>query len=279
MSWAGRGDVPLRVTPPSCDGRGVRNPTPARVSTALRRLARPAVDFDAARYFRGDHGLRFYNVGTNGVRAIARSIHAAHRTEWTVHDAMRLADALMDSPYLEMKGVGIEVVARFRRSFEPRLLRAWKRWLATNRSANWATTDAICGLLVGPLLAAHPDLVPEMQRWATHRNLWVRRAAAVSLIPVIRRGLALDVAYDVASSLADDSHDLIHKASGWMLREAGRRDAARLERYLRDRGPRLPRTTVRYAIERFPRRTRQELLAATRALRRRDGLLHGPPRA
>ena len=120
----------------------MHNPTPARVSTALRRLARPAVDFDAARYFRGDHGLRFYNVGTNGVRAIARSIHAAHRTEWTVHDAMRLADALMDSPYLEMKGVGIEVVARFRRSFEPRLLRAWKRWLATKTALAFSPSAA-----------------------------------------------------------------------------------------------------------------------------------------
>ena len=55
------------------------------------------------------------------------------------------------------------MVARYRREFTPRLLPAWKRWLARNHSANWATTDAICGLLIGPLLAAHPELAPQVR--------------------------------------------------------------------------------------------------------------------
>jgi 3-methyladenine DNA glycosylase AlkD len=85
--------------------------------------------------------------------------------------------------------------------------------------------------------------------------MWVRRASAVALIPSFRRGLALDVAYDLAKTLHPDREDLIHKAVGWMLREAGKLDPARLERYLRAEGPAIPRTTVRYAIERFPRQS------------------------
>jgi 3-methyladenine DNA glycosylase AlkD len=242
--------------------------TRASVSAALRRLSRPRGSFDAARYFRGDHGLRFYNVGTPAMRALAREIHASTRVDWDVNDAMRFADALMRDPYLETKSIGIEVVARYRRSFEPRLLARWKRWLAADLAANWATTDAICGTLIGPLLADYPQLIPGMRRWAGHRNLWVRRAAAVGLIPSFRRGLALDAAYDVAAALHPDTADLIQKAVGWMLREAGKQDPPRLERYLRANGRSIPRTTIRYAIERFPDEKRRALLASTRAARR-----------
>src|SRR5512134_2098032 len=121
----------------------MRNPTHAAVTAALKRMARPSGTFDAAKYFRGDHGLRFYNVGTERVRSLARAIHAAN-PDWTVDDATRFAGELMRDPYLETKGIGIEVLARYRRSFTPRLLPAWKRWLSGNLSTNWATTDAIC---------------------------------------------------------------------------------------------------------------------------------------
>ena len=230
---------------------------------ALVRLARPAAGFDAARYFRDSSGLGFYNVGTPRVRAMARAIADGHE-DWTVRDALTFADALIVDKHLEVKGLGIEVLARFRRQFTPALLPAWKRWLAKSHSANWATTDAICGLLTGPLVAAHPELASEVARWAGDRNMWVRRAAIVGLIPIARRGAALDILYRTARTLHDDDEDLIQKAVGWALREAGKADMDRLERYLRSNGPRIPRTTLRYAIERFPPRQRRELLIATR---------------
>lgn len=239
-------------------------PSRASVSAALRRLSRPPGTFDAARYFRGDHGLRFYNAGTKQVRGLARALYTANREDWTVDDAMRLADALVRDPYLETKSIGIELVARCRRAFTPRLLSAWKRWLAGNLSANWATTDQICGMLIGPLLLDYPRLIPLMRTWAAHRNPWVRRASAVALIPSIRRGLALDVAYEVAKTLHRDDNDLTQKAVGWMLREAGKQDRTRLERYLRANGTVIPRTTFRYAIERFPARKRRALLTSSR---------------
>jgi 3-methyladenine DNA glycosylase AlkD len=194
---------------------------------------------------------------------MARAIVQNHPS-WTVHEAMQFADHLMSDRYLEVKGVAVEVVARYRRTFSPRLLPRWKRWLSRNESANWATTDAICGVLIGPLLVAHPRLVPQVVRWSNDGNLWVRRASAVGLIPLVRRGPGVDAAYRVARSLHPDPADLIQKAVGWMLREAGKVDPARLEAYLRANGPRIPRTTVRYAIERFPPAKRRVLLDVTR---------------
>jgi len=239
----------------------------ARARRELARMARPAGEFDARRYFRGGADLRFYNVGTGAMRALAQSIHTAHRHEWSVDDAMAFADAAIVDPHLEVKAVAIELVARYRRDFTPRLLPAWKRWLSDGHAANWATTDALSTYVIGPLLVRHPELGARIRVWTRDSNMWVRRAAAVGLIPSVRQGLARDLAYEVARRLHDDDEDLIQKAVGWLLREAGRDDPVRLERYLLANGPRIPRTTVRYAIERFPPARRRTLLADTKERR------------
>src|SRR5258706_1173122 len=153
---------------------------------ARKRLARPAGDFDASRYFRGDHDLGFYNTGTNPMRALAKQIHLAHRHQWGVSDAMAFADALIVDRYLEVKSIGIEVVARYRRDFAPALLARWKRWLADDYSTNWSTTDAMCAMLIGPLLLKHPHLARDMRASSKNRNMRVRRASIIALLPVVR---------------------------------------------------------------------------------------------
>jgi len=239
------------------------HPSKAAVARELKRLARPAGRFDASRYFRGDANLGFYNVDTAAVRRVAKAIYSTHG-DWNVEEALLIADALIEDRFLEMKLVGIEVLALYRRSFTPRLLTTWKRWLADGQSSNWATTDAICGYLIGPLLVAHPRQARRVAAWARNRNMWVRRASAVSLIPLVRKGLGLDLAYQVARRLHADREDLIQKAVGWMLREAGKADILRLENYLRTKGPMIPRTTVRYAIERMSESKRRSVLKATK---------------
>jgi 3-methyladenine DNA glycosylase AlkD len=234
------------------------------VTRELERLRRPSADFDASRYFRGADDLGFYNCGTAAMRALARSIYDANRERWTIDAAMRLADTLITDRHLEAKSVGIELVARYRSAFTAKLLGRWKRWLSGNHAANWATTDAICGALIGPLLVDRPELAPQMRSWAKHRSLWVRRASIVGLIRLARSGRGLDLVYEIAGRLHADSEDLIQKAVGWTLREAGKADQRRLESYVRAAGPLIPRTTLRYAIERFPPATRRRLLVTTR---------------
>jgi 3-methyladenine DNA glycosylase AlkD len=230
----------------------------------LERVKRPAGKFHPARYFRGADNLGFYNVGTDAMRALARSIYLAHRKDWSIDEAMAFANVLIRDRYLEAKSLGIEVVARYRRDFGPRLLAVWKRWLSDNHAANWATTDAIGCYLIGPLLVAHPELGARLRVWAGDRNLWVRRASIVGLIPGARKGGSLDLVYEIAGRLHADREDLMQKAVGWALREAGKTDMPRLERYLRTNGAAIPRTTLRYAIERFPEPQRRAILEATR---------------
>jgi 3-methyladenine DNA glycosylase AlkD len=124
--------------------------------------------------------------------------------------------------------------------------------------------DNLAPSVVAPLVERHPEIIPEVVAWTGSRNMWLRRGAAVTFVPLARHGKHLDTAYEVASRLFDDEEDLMHKAVGWMLREAGKTDMRRLERFLRTEGPRMPRTTVRYAIERFPPEKHKRLLEATR---------------
>lgn len=237
----------------------------ARARRQLTSLSRPSASFDASRYFRSAGNLGFLNVGTATVREMARRLVREQQHDWTVDHAAVFASALISDRHLEVKGLGTEVLARYRRQFTPKLLPLWKGWLSSNHSSNWATTDGICGLLIGPLLVEFPSLIKQMLTWSRDSNMWVRRASAVSLLPAIRRGIGVDTAYVVAGRLHGDREDLLQKAVGWMLREAGKVDAARLERYLRANGPRIPRTTVRYAIERFSPVKRRELLRVTRS--------------
>ena len=147
------------------------------------------------------------------------------------------------------------MLARYRRDFTPAHAagRGSAGW-PSGYASNWATTDAICGS--ADRSAARCDT----RSW---RRTWSRLDGAPQPVGPARvggrpdparsrRGSALRSAYGVARRLHGDEEDLIQKAVGWMLREAGKADPARLERYLRDNGPRIPRTTVRYAIERFP---------------------------
>ena len=121
----------------------------AEAKRAVRRLARPAGDFDASRYFRGEHNLGFYNTGTGPMRALARCDSTwRHRDRWTLRDAMAFADALMPDRYLEVKAVGIEVVARVSPRRSPRGCSArCKRWLSrmtTPPTGRRPTRSAAC---------------------------------------------------------------------------------------------------------------------------------------
>ena len=160
--------------------------------------------------------------------------------------------------------MGIIVLGRWRRDFPAALFGTARRWLADGHAASWAAVDLLAPTLLTPLLEHRPALIPRLERWTGARSLWVRRAAAVAMIPLARHGRSLDPAYRIAVALAQDEHDLIHKATGWLLREAGKTDMRRLERFLRARGSRFSRTSVRYEIERFPAAKRKQLLGATR---------------
>lgn len=231
----------------------------------LRAAADPVVARRSADYFKKGDVFATLGVRAPMVRRVASTIAKDVRGSWRVVEATTFCDRLSRRRHHEAKAVGVLVLGTFRREFPRRLLGTARRWIVEGRFANWAAIDILCPEVVTPLVERFPGLARVVQSWATARSLWLRRAAAVTFVPLARRGDRLDRAYDIAWRLRDEREDLVQKAAGWLLREAGRTDAAQLERFLVNRGTRLPRTTVRYAIEHFPERTRQHLLRETRS--------------
>ncbi len=124
---------------------------------------------------------------------------------------------------------------------------------------NWDLVDVSCHKVIGPELEEKSRKV--LYKWARSRNMWVRRISMVSTWHFIRMG-ELDDCFSLAELLLGDSHDLMHKAVGWMLREAGKKDRKRLNRFLDKYAPTMPRVTLRYAIERHTEGRRKIYLAA-----------------
>ena len=123
---------------------------------------------------------------------------------------------------------------------------------------NWDLVDLSCYPLLGEwLLDKDRSLLYELAR--SGKTLWEQRIGIVSTMTFIRHG-ELDDTFAIADILLHHPHDLIHKAVGWLLREAGKRDRAALEAFLEPRWRSMPRTMLRYAIEKFPDDARRNYL-------------------
>ena len=123
---------------------------------------------------------------------------------------------------------------------------------------NWDLVDLSCYPLLGEwLLDKDRSLLYELAR--SGKTLWEQRIGIVSTMTFIRHG-ELDDTFAIADILLHHPHDLIHKAVGWLLREAGKRDRAALEVFLEPRWRSMPRTMLRYAIEKFPDDARRNYL-------------------
>ena len=125
---------------------------------------------------------------------------------------------------------------------------------------NWDLVDVTCPRVVGAELLDKDRSI--LYKWVGSRDLWTRRLSIVSTMTFIRKGDFKD-ALKISELLLEDQHDLMHKACGWMLREVGKKDKQVLDKFLRRYQKKMPRTMLRYAIEKHPESQRKKLLVGT----------------
>ncbi len=226
---------------------------------AMRNLERAS---GVQQYFK--HAVVALGIDTPTLRAYCREQVKRLKPLWTEGEAVALCDRLLQEREMEVRGAGFLILGALKKPLTPDLLPWAKRWLDT-RLDNWALVDGFCSTVLSPMLERHPAIETTLRQWSDDRLLWVRRAALVTLVPFARRGKHLDLAYEFACEHFRDPEDLMHKATGWLLREAGKTDMPRLRACLLHYGPSIPRTALRYAIERFPAAERARLLKLTRA--------------
>lgn len=135
------------------------------------------------------------------------------------------------------------------------------RWLK-EYVRGWGDCDDFCTHAFGELLRQQKRLFPRVLEWTEDGDFWVRRAAAVVLIPsILRNDFSGIEPFTVADRLLTDSHDLVCKGYGWMLKCVSQVDPKGVEAYLTAHCKEMLRVAYRYAIEKFDRETRQRLMA------------------
>lgn len=239
--------------------------SPGRVAremiSRLRRMRDRKRAGGVQQYFK--HEIVALGITTPALRAFVRDRVRELPKAWQAQQTIELCDRLLREPELEIRGAGILILAAFQKRLTPDLFEQAKCWFKL-RLDNWALVDGFSGEVLSPLLERFPETESRLNSWSRSESLWLRRASLVTLVPSARRGVFLDTAYRLAREHFTDPEDLMHKATGWLLREAGKTDMPRLKRFLLRHGSAIPRTALRYAIERFPLSERVTLLMATR---------------
>jgi 3-methyladenine DNA glycosylase AlkD len=230
----------------------------------LKSLANPAKAKFFPRFFKagpGEYaeGDKFIGATVPNCRIVAKK-----------YKDLSLSDIekLIASPIHEERLVALLIlVDQYRKGKEKEKPEIYNFYLNhTKYINNWDLVDLSCSRIVGEYLYNNPHYtttkrgekfksVAILYHLAKSKSLWERRISIISTAQFIWHG-KFNETLKISKILLSDKHDLIHKAVGWMLREVGKRKVQLLEKFLKDNYVNIPRTTLRYAIERFPEKKR-----------------------
>jgi 3-methyladenine DNA glycosylase AlkD len=146
---------------------------------------------------------------------------------------------------------------------QKRIFDFYLKQVRNERVNNWDLVD-VSAPWMGVYLTEVEDPMPLLIKLSKSKSLWQRRVSIILTFALIRAG-DLEPTFIIAKALLKDDQDLIHKAVGWMLREAGKRDVMLLRRFLREHAHEMPRTMLRYAIEKLPERERKQWLLESKS--------------
>ncbi len=220
-----------------------------QIQHKVRSLADPAVAASAARFFRKEHAQADVFLGLRA--ATLHRLSKEHR-ELPINEI----ETLLRSGIHEERMLALLIlVIAFRKAKDAARKEMYDFYLVNTKHVNnWDLVDASAPSLIGAYLIDKSR--KPLYRLARSTNLWERRIAIVATQHFIRNDDFADT-FKIAEMLLDDDADLIHKATGWMLREVGERDRSPLEFFLKQHCRKMPRTMLRYALEKFAKEDRE----------------------
>jgi DNA alkylation repair enzyme len=228
----------------------------------LKKLSSQTEAQKSQRYFKTDKGQYgegdvFIGVRMGQIFALAKEF---------IEMAPSEIEKLLESPIHEVRAGAVSIMdwqARHKKTPDARRKELYDLYLRRHdRINNWDLVDRSAPYVVGGYLSDKPRDV--LYKLARSKNMWERRTAIVSTYYFVRQGDVADT-FRIAEMLLSDNEDLIHKATGGWLREAGKKDRKMLLRFLDKYAATMPRTALRYAIEHFDKKQREHYLSLKKA--------------
>ena len=162
-----------------------------------------------------------------------------------------LCEELWKSGIMEESFVACNWSFNVHKQYEPADFDVFEKWV-NNYIDNWASCDTLCNNTIGTFVEMFPGYLSGLKKWAKSQNRWVKRASAVSLIVPARKGKFLNDIFEIADFLHSDKDDMVQKGYGWMLKAASQAHQEEVFNYVLGKKTTMPRTSLRYAIEKMP---------------------------
>ncbi len=170
-----------------------------------------------------------------------------------------LCEELFRSDYCEESFIASAWAYMLRNNYSEDDFFIFERWIEIYVN-NWAKCDTLCNHTVGTFIETFPAYVENLKLWTASDNRWMRRASAVTLILPARKGNFLKDVFEISDRLLKDKDDLVQKGYGWMLKEASKAHQQEVFEYVMKNKKDMPRTALRYAIEKFPKDLRAKAM-------------------
>jgi 3-methyladenine DNA glycosylase AlkD len=172
-------------------------------------------------------------------------------------------EVLWQSGFIEESFIACHWSHGIHKRYEPDDILVFGRWIE-NHVNNWASCDTLCNHTVGTFIEMFPQHLPRLKEFARSGNRWMRRAAAVTLIIAARKGKFLSEIFEIADILLRDGDDLVQKGYGWMLKAASEANQSAVFDYVMKNKTIMPRTSLRYAVEKMPKELRSMAMDRSR---------------
>lgn len=209
------------------------------------------------RYFK--ENVNMYGVKTALVSKIGKEYYKSIKDK-SKAEIFMLCEDLWQSGYMEESFIACNWAYFIYKQYEPGDFAVFERWV-NEYVSNWASCDTLCNHTIGAFIEMYPQYLSNLKVWAKSENRWVRRAAAVSLIIPAKQGKFLKDIFEIADILLLDHDDLVRKGYGWMLKETSRKNQKEVFDYIMKNKATMPRTALRYAIEKMPEGLKKEAMA------------------
>lgn len=202
--------------------------------------------------------IKLYGVKIPLVNKISKETYLRIKG-WQKKDVFSLCEELWKSGYSEESYVACNLSYYIHEDYKSSDFDVFERWV-NQYVTNWALCDTLCNHTIGTFIEMYPEYISKLKEWAKSDNRWVKRAAAVTLIIPARKGLFLKDIFEIADALLLDVDDLVQKGYGWMLKAASEAYQDEVFQYVLSHKSVMPRTSLRYAIEKMPQNMRAEAM-------------------